>query len=108
MDLKHYGQRLAFTCVKKICFVVLNFFYYIFIFCLFWDARLKKYLFFSYFSSFLCSSGVADERNNTMVFTKILDSLLDGYDNRLRPGLGGQSVSVTQLAIPAVNHSVCL
>lgn len=24
-------------------------------------------------------------------FTKILDSLLDGYDNRLRPGLGGRT-----------------
>ncbi|KAK5885808.1 hypothetical protein CesoFtcFv8_016906 [Champsocephalus esox] len=25
---------------------------------------------------------------NITTFTKILDSLLDGYDNRLRPGLG--------------------
>lgn len=34
---------------------------------------------------------MTDEQNgNTTVFTKILDSLLDGYDNRLRPGLGGQ------------------
>lgn len=24
------------------------------------------------------------------LFTRILDSLLDGYDNRLRPGLGGK------------------
>lgn len=31
-----------------------------------------------------------DKQDNTTVFTKILDSLLDGYDNRLRPGLGGQ------------------
>lgn len=36
------------------------------------------------------------ESNSTSIskdittFTKILDSLLDGYDNRLRPGLGGQ------------------
>lgn len=31
-----------------------------------------------------------EQKDNTTVFTKILDSLLDGYDNRLRPGLGGQ------------------
>lgn len=51
-------------------------------------------------------NGVADERNDTTVFTKILDSLLDGYDNRLRPGLGGQSASpavpVSQPASPPV------
>lgn len=47
-------------------------------------------------SSNLCfassdQNGMTDERkDNTTVFTKILDSLLDGYDNRLRPGLGGQ------------------
>lgn len=36
-------------------------------------------------------NGITDEqKDNTTVFTKILDSLLDGYDNRLRPGLGGQ------------------
>lgn len=28
-------------------------------------------------------------KDNTTVFTRILDRLLDGYDNRLRPGLGG-------------------
>lgn len=27
--------------------------------------------------------------DNSTVFTRILDGLLDGYDNRLRPGLGG-------------------
>ncbi|TNN24773.1 Gamma-aminobutyric acid receptor subunit alpha-1 [Liparis tanakae] len=32
-----------------------------------------------------------EQKDNTTVFTKILDSLLDGYDNRLRPGLGGRS-----------------
>lgn len=48
------------------------------------------------FNSYLCSgssgqNGMTDEqKDNTTVFTKILDSLLDGYDNRLRPGLGGQ------------------
>lgn len=35
-------------------------------------------------------NGQTDEqKDNTTVFTRILDSLLDGYDNRLRPGLGG-------------------
>ncbi|ROJ62440.1 Gamma-aminobutyric acid receptor subunit alpha-1 [Anabarilius grahami] len=29
-----------------------------------------------------------EQKDNTTVFTRILDSLLDGYDNRLRPGLG--------------------
>lgn len=30
-----------------------------------------------------------DSRDNITIFTRILDRLLDGYDNRLRPGLGG-------------------
>lgn len=35
-------------------------------------------------------NGQTDEqKDNTTVFTRILDRLLDGYDNRLRPGLGG-------------------
>ncbi|XP_026874900.2 gamma-aminobutyric acid receptor subunit alpha-3 isoform X1 [Electrophorus electricus] len=29
-----------------------------------------------------------DSRDNITIFTRILDRLLDGYDNRLRPGLG--------------------
>ncbi|XP_063042207.1 gamma-aminobutyric acid receptor subunit alpha-2-like [Engraulis encrasicolus] len=29
-----------------------------------------------------------DSKDNITIFTKILDRLLDGYDNRLRPGLG--------------------
>uniref|UniRef100_A0A3P8WBZ0 Gamma-aminobutyric acid receptor subunit alpha-2-like n=1 Tax=Cynoglossus semilaevis TaxID=244447 RepID=A0A3P8WBZ0_CYNSE len=32
--------------------------------------------------------------SNITVFTRILDSLLDGYDNRLRPGLGGRVTEV--------------
>lgn len=28
--------------------------------------------------------------DNITIFTRILDGLLDGYDNRLRPGLGGE------------------
>lgn len=32
-------------------------------------------------------------KDNTTVFTRILDRLLDGYDNRLRPGLGGKLYS---------------
>ncbi|RXM94284.1 Gamma-aminobutyric acid receptor subunit alpha-3 [Acipenser ruthenus] len=30
-----------------------------------------------------------DGKDNITIFTRILDRLLDGYDNRLRPGLGG-------------------
>ncbi|KTG43182.1 hypothetical protein cypCar_00013539 [Cyprinus carpio] len=41
------------------------------------------------------SSQSADEqKDNTTVFTRILDSLLDGYDNRLRPGLGERVTEV--------------
>ncbi|KAL7989270.1 hypothetical protein Chor_011936, partial [Crotalus horridus] len=42
--------------------------------------------------AFRCSYGqtsLQDEiKDNTTIFTRILDRLLDGYDNRLRPGLG--------------------
>lgn len=39
------------------------------------------------------TGSVKDETNdNITIFTRILDGLLDGYDNRLRPGLGGESV----------------
>lgn len=31
-----------------------------------------------------------DSKDNITIFTRILDRLLDGYDNRLRPGLGGE------------------
>ena len=35
------------------------------------------------------SSVKAETDDNITIFTRILDGLLDGYDNRLRPGLGG-------------------
>uniref|UniRef100_A0A671MMK5 Uncharacterized protein n=1 Tax=Sinocyclocheilus anshuiensis TaxID=1608454 RepID=A0A671MMK5_9TELE len=36
-------------------------------------------------------------KNNITLFTRILDRLLDGYDNRLRPGLGVYlSASITK------------
>lgn len=39
------------------------------------------------------TSSVKEETNdNITIFTRILDGLLDGYDNRLRPGLGGGCV----------------
>lgn len=39
------------------------------------------------------TGSVKDETNdNITIFTRILDGLLDGYDNRLRPGLGGECV----------------
>jgi hypothetical protein len=49
--------------------------------------------FVSLFKSFsqMPTSSVKDETNdNITIFTRILDGLLDGYDNRLRPGLGGE------------------
>ncbi|XP_063777048.1 gamma-aminobutyric acid receptor subunit alpha-2 isoform X1 [Pseudophryne corroboree] len=35
-----------------------------------------------------------DAKNNITIFTRILDRLLDGYDNRLRPGLGDRITEV--------------
>ncbi|MBN3280747.1 GBRA5 protein, partial [Polyodon spathula] len=35
-----------------------------------------------------------DSNNNITIFTRILDGLLDGYDNRLRPGLGERITEV--------------
>uniref|UniRef100_A0A8C7SUA4 GABA(A) receptor subunit alpha-2 n=1 Tax=Oncorhynchus mykiss TaxID=8022 RepID=A0A8C7SUA4_ONCMY len=42
------------------------------------------------------SSAYASEafKNNITLFTRILDRLLDGYDNRLRPGLGDRVTEV--------------
>ncbi|EDL21861.1 gamma-aminobutyric acid (GABA-A) receptor, subunit alpha 5 [Mus musculus] len=41
------------------------------------------------------TSSVQDETNdNITIFTRILDGLLDGYDNRLRPGLGERITQV--------------
>ncbi|XP_030353657.1 gamma-aminobutyric acid receptor subunit alpha-3-like isoform X2 [Strigops habroptila] len=40
------------------------------------------------------SDVVDDSKDNITIFTRILDRLLDGYDNRLRPGLGD---SVTEV-----------
>lgn len=47
-------------------------------------------IFFSY-----GQTSLQDEiKDNTTIFTRILDRLLDGYDNRLRPGLGGIYIAV--------------
>ncbi|KAF7248388.1 Gamma-aminobutyric acid receptor subunit alpha-2, partial [Varanus komodoensis] len=35
-----------------------------------------------------------EAKNNITIFTRILDRLLDGYDNRLRPGLGDCTTEV--------------
>ncbi|KAI7795634.1 putative gamma-aminobutyric acid receptor subunit alpha-2 [Triplophysa rosa] len=40
------------------------------------------------------SQNTDEQKDNTTVFTRILDSLLDGYDNRLRPGLGERVTEV--------------
>ncbi|RXN28323.1 guanine nucleotide-binding G(I) G(S) G(O) subunit gamma-2 [Labeo rohita] len=39
-------------------------------------------------------SGSDAFKNNITLFTRILDRLLDGYDNRLRPGLGDRVTEV--------------
>ncbi|KAI4882502.1 hypothetical protein NFI96_018898, partial [Prochilodus magdalenae] len=38
-----------------------------------------------------------DSKDNITIFTRILDRLLDGYDNRLRPGLGDLDQGITEL-----------
>lgn len=46
------------------------------------------------FSCSLCQDVTPKEaeiNDNITIFTRILDGLLDGYDNRLRPGLGGET-----------------
>uniref|UniRef100_A0A8D2L9P7 Gamma-aminobutyric acid type A receptor alpha5 subunit n=1 Tax=Varanus komodoensis TaxID=61221 RepID=A0A8D2L9P7_VARKO len=40
------------------------------------------------------ASGKYDTNDNITIFTRILDGLLDGYDNRLRPGLGERITEV--------------
>lgn len=37
----------------------------------------------------------AELNDNITIFTRILDGLLDGYDNRLRPGLGGNTSAIS-------------
>ncbi|KAJ8385802.1 hypothetical protein AAFF_G00182460 [Aldrovandia affinis] len=54
---------------------------------LFWQARSKA-----------DESATDAFKNNITLFTRILDSLLDGYDNRLRPGLGGEEVLLPVMA----------
>ncbi|CAL8402071.1 unnamed protein product [Boreogadus saida] len=41
-----------------------------------------------------------DSKDNITIFTRILDRLLDGYDNRLRPGLGDPQGDQTRPADP--------
>ncbi|KAI4542954.1 hypothetical protein MJG53_005913 [Ovis ammon polii x Ovis aries] len=42
-----------------------------------------------------------EAKNNITIFTRILDRLLDGYDNRLRPGLGAlRSVVFITFGVP--------
>ncbi|CDQ85009.1 unnamed protein product [Oncorhynchus mykiss] len=60
-------------------------------------------------------NGQTDEqKDNTTVFTRILDSLLDGYDNRLRPGLGERvtevktDIFVTSIGPVSDHDMVCL
>uniref|UniRef100_A0A8C3IXB4 Gamma-aminobutyric acid type A receptor subunit alpha2 n=1 Tax=Chrysemys picta bellii TaxID=8478 RepID=A0A8C3IXB4_CHRPI len=55
--------------------------------------------------SVLADSLEDEAKNNITIFTRILDRLLDGYDNRLRPGLGGVTtvLTMTTLSISARN-----
>ncbi|XP_018418710.1 PREDICTED: gamma-aminobutyric acid receptor subunit alpha-5 [Nanorana parkeri] len=46
------------------------------------------------FSQMTTASIKEDTNDNITIFTRILDGLLDGYDNRLRPGLGERITQV--------------
>uniref|UniRef100_A0A8B9U0G9 Gamma-aminobutyric acid type A receptor subunit alpha5 n=1 Tax=Anas zonorhyncha TaxID=75864 RepID=A0A8B9U0G9_9AVES len=46
------------------------------------------------FSQTPTAPGKEDANDNITIFTRILDGLLDGYDNRLRPGLGERITQV--------------
>ncbi|XP_014066087.1 gamma-aminobutyric acid receptor subunit alpha-2 isoform X1 [Salmo salar] len=66
-----------------------------------WDLSHYLAVFFSLMvlcqsRSIVESSAYASEafKNNITLFTRILDRLLDGYDNRLRPGLGDRVTEV--------------
>ncbi|KAK7795153.1 hypothetical protein U0070_026422 [Myodes glareolus] len=43
-----------------------------------------------------------DSTDNITIFTRILDRLLDGYDNRLRPGLGGLQIKYVRGSDPVL------
>ena len=73
------------------------------------DAHLRNSIFsaifvsveisFDYmFSSYSASSVWGNQHSETSIYldniTRILDRLLDGYDNRLRPGFGGMLLTV--------------
>uniref|UniRef100_A0A3Q3WJX4 Gamma-aminobutyric acid receptor subunit alpha-2 n=1 Tax=Mola mola TaxID=94237 RepID=A0A3Q3WJX4_MOLML len=65
--------------------------------CLLWHFSFHQIYFNGAFWS--CLSVNADAasdafKTNITLFTRILDSLLDGYDNRLRPGLGDRITEV--------------
>ncbi|XP_041127446.1 gamma-aminobutyric acid receptor subunit alpha-5-like [Polyodon spathula] len=66
-------------------------------------ATMKLHLAFLVLTSITCCLSVSqmaagtlkeDPNNNITIFTRILDGLLDGYDNRLRPGLGERITEV--------------
>lgn len=46
-------------------------------------------------------------KTNITLFTRILDSLLDGYDNRLRPGLGGKDMIYYHWMFRTLSFNIC-
>ncbi|XP_072857315.1 gamma-aminobutyric acid receptor subunit alpha-2 isoform X1 [Pogona vitticeps] len=61
---------------------------------MFYMMQLVLLIFLVCFSARSVSADSAEDeaKNNITIFTRILDRLLDGYDNRLRPGLGEEAV----------------
>ncbi len=74
-------------------------------FCCLWceEVCLSLICVSSFETFFMCSLSQdvtpkeAELNDNITIFTRILDGLLDGYDNRLRPGLGGKPTGFANL-----------
>uniref|UniRef100_A0A672R0X8 Gamma-aminobutyric acid receptor subunit alpha-2-like n=1 Tax=Sinocyclocheilus grahami TaxID=75366 RepID=A0A672R0X8_SINGR len=57
--------------------------------------HVHSFILLIYIVLFLSADATTDAfKNNITLFTRILDRLLDGYDNRLRPGLGDRVTTV--------------
>uniref|UniRef100_A0ABM5GI27 Gamma-aminobutyric acid receptor subunit alpha-2 n=2 Tax=Pogona vitticeps TaxID=103695 RepID=A0ABM5GI27_9SAUR len=68
---------------------------------MFYMMQLVLLIFLVCFSARSVSADSAEDeaKNNITIFTRILDRLLDGYDNRLRPGLGGKRKYIEEAVI---------
>uniref|UniRef100_A0A2K5LM92 Gamma-aminobutyric acid receptor subunit alpha-2 n=1 Tax=Cercocebus atys TaxID=9531 RepID=A0A2K5LM92_CERAT len=61
-----------------------------------YNLQLLLFVFLVWYPARLVLANIQEDeaKNNITIFTRILDRLLDGYDNRLRPGLGDSITEV--------------